>query len=199
MPQTIPHVIPQAELERLQAALLCDRDRLAVRILLATGLRTHELVALDIGDLLYPDGSVREAVHLRVYKGSRAGTRRRPDPATQVVYLPAALRAELHALIAGRPPDEPLLFTTNGAGTIHGRARRLSRFHLSRIVHDACIAAGIPPYHAHDLRHTYATRLIDRGVGLREVQVLCRHGQVATTLLYTHPSPSRLAAAVEDL
>ena len=51
----------------------------------------------------------------------------------------------------------------------------------------------------HTLRHTYATRLLERGANIREVQELLGHASVATTEIYTHVSADRLRKAVEAL
>ncbi len=51
----------------------------------------------------------------------------------------------------------------------------------------------------HDLRHTFASRLVMAGVPLRSVQVVLGHKQIETTLRYSHLSESHLQEAVERL
>ncbi len=49
----------------------------------------------------------------------------------------------------------------------------------------------------HVLRHTYATRLLDQGFTIREVQELLGHSNVATTQIYTHVNPGSLREKVQ--
>jgi len=49
----------------------------------------------------------------------------------------------------------------------------------------------------HTLRHTYATRLLDSGFTIREVQELLGHSDVSTTMIYTHVNPAALRAKIQ--
>jgi site-specific recombinase XerC len=51
----------------------------------------------------------------------------------------------------------------------------------------------------HDLRHTFASRLVMSGVDVYRVKQLLGHGSVVTTERYAHLSARHLAAAVEKL
>jgi integrase len=63
----------------------------------------------------------------------------------------------------------------------------------------ACRAAGIAGLRFHDLRHTFATRLIARGADLVSVQNLLGHSSLNVTQLYAHPIDERMRKAVELL
>jgi excisionase family DNA binding protein len=63
----------------------------------------------------------------------------------------------------------------------------------------ACRRAGIKGLRFHDLRHTFATRLIERGVNLITVKDLLGHSSVEITQRYTHPNEALKKEAVAAL
>ncbi len=85
------------------------RDHVIISVALGTGLREHELLALDLGDVFDDEGHARRRVILRVFKRSA------DEPAVQEVVLPDLMRAKLEKLRAWKKregeslaPDAPL-------------------------------------------------------------------------------------------
>ena len=57
--------------------------------------------------------------------------------------------------------------------------------------------AGLPEMRLHDLRHSYASFLVNQGVSLFVVQQLLGHTQTRTTQRYAHLAPKTLLDATE--
>ena len=65
---------------------------------------------------------------------------------------------------------------------------------------DDCVrAADIEDFHWHDLRHTFASRAIMRGVNLRTLQRWLGHKSIKTTERYLHMAPSHTQSEIEKL
>ena len=91
------------------------RDHVIYSLALGTGLREHELLALNVGDVFDAAGKAKRRLRLRVFKRASA------DPALQEVLLPDLVRAKLERLMAGRrragevtTPDTPIFVSRRG-------------------------------------------------------------------------------------
>jgi integrase/recombinase XerD len=64
------------------------------------------------------------------------------------------------------------------------------RAYLRRLIEQSGIDKKVTP---HKLRHAYATRLLESGAELVDIQVLLGHMNLATTQIYTHVSEERMS------
>jgi integrase len=99
------------------------------------------------------------------------------------------LNAEAQAAIRRQPRAGAYVFDVPNRASC-SLIRRTSE-HVSRL-------AGVA-WHLHLFRHTFASRLLARGVDIVTVSDLLGHGKVMTSLLYTHTDPARKRAAVNGL
>lgn len=169
------------------------RDHVLISLALGTGLREHELLALDLGDVFDGEGRAKRRVVLRVFKRS-AG-----EPAIQEIVLPDLVRAKLEKLRAWKKrggeslaPDAPLFVSRLG--------RRLSSRQVRHAFHLWQQRAGFERrlgFHA--LRHTACSTLYRRTKDIRLTQRFARHKSILTTSIYAHPSDEDLVRAVREL
>jgi site-specific recombinase XerD len=138
------------------------RDRAALAVLCACGLRASELCSLRVRDVT--------ATLVFVRKGKFNIQR-------YVPISPAAVRA-VRTYLAAYPaaPDEALFRT--------GPGRPLTRRRLHKLVDRYATALRLPRG-VHILRHSAATRWLNRGVNLQFVRAMLGHVRIATTAIYT--------------
>lgn len=186
---------------------LSGRYRVLGELLVGTGLRIAEACGLHAArvDLDRLRIQVIETYDPREnggeMRGFTKGKRRREVPITPELgellaeWLarnpPARSCGRTHR--AGRCPGGLLLTTERGA-PIDGH-----NFH-ARQWRDACERAGFYTedpdgkrkitVRVHDLRHTYASRLVQRGVSLERVQLLLGHASITMTARYAHLVPT---------
>jgi len=96
---------------------------------------------------------------------------------------------------AARCALEILGLSPNGSGLVCSPLAGPERRWFAEVVKQA----GLANFHWHDLRHTFASRLVMAGVDLRTVQELMGHKAIAMTVRYSHLAPAHQREAVERL
>ena len=151
-------------LELLRDNCNCLRDLAIIDILSSTGMRVGELVKLNINDI---DFENRECVVFG------KGNKERP------VYFDARTKIHLKNYLNSRTDSNQALFVSldepherlNISG-VEIRLRQLGR------------RLGISKVHPHKFRRTVATKAIDKGMPIEQVQSLLGHSQIDTTMHY---------------
>ena len=104
----------------------------------------------------------------------------------------------------GKPlPDWPGAKDGHGEHAAFARAAgqkpvsaQAARAYLRGMLKQAGIEKKISP---HELRHTYATNLLDAGAELVDIKALLGHESISTTQIYTHVGPERMEQVVARL
>ena len=163
------------------------RDRALIVFDLHTGLRSCELVALNVGHVLTRDGAPREWLEV-IGKGGYHRQVPLNSVARQAILDLVAFNRMRGFTVA---PDSPLLVTR-----CHRRLpTRSLRDILQRHRERADLDVRCSP---HSLRHSFASRLA-AVAPLPVVQVALGHARLSSTQVYTHTTPAQLAAGVERL
>jgi len=159
------------------------RDRALLEVIYGLGLRLAEIVGLDVGALDLVAGRVRV-----LGKGSKE--RVLPLCGAADIALREHLADRLDPAAWHDLQDGILRGATAAMPVFAGRGgHRLSRRAVQqRVAYYATRLAGINGVSPHTLRHSFATHLLDGGAGIRVVQELLGHGNLATTQIYTHLS-----------
>ena len=161
-----------------RTGVLLDHLKPMVLVALNTGMRRGELFSLKWSDV----DLAANIVTVRAATAKSGQTRRLP------------LNAEAAAmLIAWRDRQGD----TSGLVFPSTEGERLDNINKSwRGVVKIAKLAG---FNFHDLRHTFASRLVQNGVDLNIVRTLLGHSEIKTTLIYAHLAPNNLRAAVEKV
>jgi integrase/recombinase XerC len=158
---------------------LATRDRAIAELAWGTGLRASELRSLDLADVDMGAASVRA-----LGKGGKERLAPMSDGAS--VALASWVRQRPHVRCKGRRQDPEALF-------LNRLGERLSVRGIDRVVRGRARRAGLPrPVSPHQLRHSFATHLLDAGADLRSIQELLGHSSLSTTQRYTHVGLERL-------
>lgn len=98
-----------------------------------------------------------------------------------------------------RAAIELLWRASNGSKFVCPDKERDNQVDWRRWFVDACDEAKVENFRWHDLRHTFASRLVMAGVDLRSIQELLGHKSIVTTQRYAHLSPDHQKANVQKL
>lgn len=170
----LPAVLSRREVAAVLEEVDSPRYRAILTLTYAAGLRVSEVVRLRPEDL----DPERGLLHVRQGKGRKDRMVMLSDVALSEVRAYRELDSSPRWLFPGARPGH------------HLRKRAVQRaFARARDAAGIEKAVGI-----HALRHSFATHLLERGVGLRHIQELLGHASLRTTQIYTHVSARDLAA-----
>jgi integrase/recombinase XerC len=187
VPKTLPTTIDEPQVQQVlnhpveEASRLMMRDLALVELLYGSGLRASEVVNLTMQDVNLPQ---------RMLRILGKGNKQRLVPITKPcqqslsLYLKDVRPTLIHALDASQLTNHVFLNHHGRKLTVRGL-----EYILSQMAKRSGIALQI---HPHQLRHTFATQLLDNGADLRTIQELLGHATINTTQIYTHVSKEAL-------
>lgn len=163
------------ELEKMRDSCKEKRDLAIIDILASTGMRVGELVLLKQSDI---DFNERECKVLG--KGNKE----------RLVYFDALTKIHLQEYLDSRSDGDDALFVSLKApyarltiGGVESRLRNIGK------------QLNIEKVHPHKFRRTLATRAIDKGMPIEQLQQLLGHKRIDTTLQYAMVKQSNVKLA----
>ena len=184
---------------------------LAFNLNLGTGLRLGELIALRWTDIDFINNTltVNKATKRVTFidrEGNRENKIIEQSPKTETSYrtvpIPLNLILELKRHVKEQAAfkkgnklynDDDYIFCDDLGNVLDPKF-------LPRNFKAVLKKAGLREIKYHSLRHTYATRLFERGVPIKTVQALLGHKDITTTMnIYTHVMPEQKSHAAESI
>ncbi len=151
-------------IEQLRDGCHCIRDLAIIDLLYSTGMRVGELCNLDIEDINFDE---RECI---VYgKGNKE----------RRVYFDAKAKLHLQKYLKNREDSNPALFVS-----LDKPYDRLSINAVEYRLRQLGTELSINKVHPHKFRRSMATKAIDKGMPIEQVQKLLGHQQIDTTMHY---------------
>lgn len=173
--QAVKEVISDEMIEKLRDHCKCKRDLAMIDLLYSTGIRVGELVGLNRTDINFEE---RECV---VYgKGDKE----------RRVYFDAKSKLHLQDYLKERVDDNPALFVT-----LDAPYERLKISGVEIRVRELGRKLNMDKIHPHKFRRTMATRAIDKGMPIEQVQKILGHSQIDTTMQYAIVNQNNVKSA----
>jgi len=173
VPEPLPRALSQPECQRFLSVIELPRDRAIFLLLLRSGVRIGELVALTLTNLRLTH---HELIIPRGNKNRRG----------RVVYFSRDARQALGQYLQRRP-DSPSSFLF-----LNPSHQPLSTRTIQRLFKGYALTARLnPEYTPHCLRHTFASELLNAGADLVTIQHLLGHDSISLTQHYARLSDQR--------
>lgn len=187
--KSLPTFLTAEEIDSLCQTLSLKKDfyslrmKVMVKLMYTTGLRVSELVSL-------PENAIDYERHHILILGK--GSKERVVPVTKTIVMDVLEYLGYRETFLGKRKNKwlfPSLKALDGHITRDGFFKNLKKM---------AIEAGldIRKVHPHVLRHSFATRLINKNADLRSIQKMLGHENISTTEIYTHITTEKLAETV---
>ena len=171
----VKDVITDESMEKMRDACEELRDLAIIDLLYSTGIRVGELVRLNINDV---NMEQRECVVFG--KGDKE----------RRVYFDAKAKIHLMEYLTSRTDNNPALFVS-----LNGDHKRLQISGVEIRLRQLGRKLSLDRIHPHKFRRTMATRAIDKGMPIEQVQKILGHSQIDTTMQYAIVNQSNVKSS----
>jgi len=163
-PKVVKKPFTDTEIEELRDAIDNHRDLAILALLVSTGMRNSEMCGLNVSDVDFVSGEV-------IVKGK--GSKER------ICYLNEIAKKRIKDYLSERSCVSDALFTSCDKS-----GRRLQSGGVGTMLRQLGVRAGVENVHAHRFRRTAATKALNRGMPVEQVQKMLGHEKIDTTMRY---------------
>jgi site-specific recombinase XerD len=181
-PLKLPPVLSPEEVKRILTLATSLKARVMLTLCYGCGLRAGEVVRLTAGDI----DSEQMVIRIVQSKGRK----------DRHVMLPQEVLELLRQWWKVRPKEDNASVSPAQRWLFPGRIkhRALTTRQFNRLLKEAAQAAGLKkPITLHTLRHSFATRMLERGTDFRVIQAILGHDKPETTARYTRVATGLIA------
>lgn len=169
-PDSLPRAIPHEDISVLLKVVRNARDRAMILLLLRTGMRIGELLAVKNKDISFSERKILLYLGEKNYQG-------------RAVYYSEDAEDALQQWLHIRAQDSSYLFPGK-------RTPQLSYSAAWSVMQQSLKRAGLShkKYTLHSLRHTFATDMLNAGMRIEVLQQLLGHQEIEMTMRYARMS-----------
>ncbi|MDH5721058.1 MAG: site-specific integrase [Spirochaetia bacterium] len=178
--KSLPVVLSRDEILRFLSVIHNLKHRLFFSVMYAGGLRISEVLKLQVKDIDLENLTIR----VRRSKGKK----------DRITVLSQKLTADLKNVIDRKNPND-FVFESS-----HRKGGPLAARSMQKVFQRAAKISGITKNATpHDLRHSFATHLLEGGTDIRYIQKLLGHANIKTTTVYTKVTNPALSGILSPL
>ena len=157
--------------------LIKVRDKAIIMLFFTSGLRLEEMTSLVLGDIDLDNNSIKVL--------GKGGKERYSnfDKFTNELIIKYLAKIKKYPLLKSNINNNLFVDKDN---------KSLSRNNIQYIVMNNLKGLSLSSYGPHTLRHSFATHLLNKGVGISAIQSLLGHAKLSSTQIYTHVSLEKL-------
>ena len=157
--------------------LIKVRDKAIIMLFFTSGLRLEEMTSLVLGDIDLDNNSIKVL--------GKGGKERYSnfDKFTKELIIKYLAKIKKYPLLKSNINNNLFVDKDN---------KSLSRNNIQYIVMNNLKGLSLSSYGPHTLRHSFATHLLNKGVGISAIQSLLGHTKLSSTQIYTHVSLEKL-------
>ncbi len=177
----LPIVLSRKEINNIIKSIDNRKHKLLISLSYGAGLRVSEAINLKIKDLNLEELTI----HIKDAKGKR----------DRITIFPEKLKNDLRELTVLKNMNDYVFASERGG--------KLTERSAQKVFENALKKSGIQKDATfHSLRHSFATHLLENGVGVRYIQELLGHQNIRTTQLYTqvtNPNIKNIKSPLDSL